>query len=213
MDKNYWLERWETNNIPFHLEQTNPNLLKYQQFFTAKTNNNIFLPLCGKTLDIKWLLSQNQNIIGVELSEKAVIELFENLGVNPKVNVLRDMKLYYSRNVTIYVGNIFSLTKELIGNIDYIYDRAALVALPKEVRIKYTSHLMNITNSAEQLLITYNYDQTLMDGPPFSVSLHEIEGHYSKHYSIKILETLKIPNGLKGICPATEEIWYLKKNV
>lgn len=213
MDKNFWLERWETNNIPFHLEQTNPSLLKYQHFFTAKTNNNIFLPLCGKTLDIKWFLSQNQNIIGVELSEKAVIELFENLGVNPKVSGLQDMKLYFTKNVAIYVGNIFSLTKELIGNIDYIYDRAALVALPKEVRIKYTSHLMNITNSAEQLLITYNYDQTLMDGPPFSLSHNEIETHYSKRYSIKILETLIIPNGLKGICPATEEIWYLKKNV
>ncbi|WGL60982.1 thiopurine S-methyltransferase [Pigmentibacter sp. JX0631] len=211
MDKNFWLERWEKNNIPFHLEQTNPSLVKYQHLLTSIPKSNVFLPLCGKTLDIKWLLSKNLQVTGVELSEKAIVELFHDLGVIPKVTSIKDLKIYSAENLSIYVGNIFSLTADILGSIDYIYDRAALVALPKESREKYTSHLIKITKSAEQLLITYNYDQNLMEGPPFSLSQNEIFTHYAYIYNIYGLDSFDVPNGLKGICPAKEEIWHLKK--
>lgn len=210
MDKNFWLERWEKNNITFHLQTVNPALIKYYHSFKLKKKSKIFIPLCGKSLDIKWLASNNLIVTGVELSELAVVQLFSELELIPDISIIGDYKLFSAKNILIYVGDFFNLTPSMVGNIDLIYDRAALVALPNEMRKKYTEHLMNITRCAEQLLVTYNYSQTDLDGPPFSISRDEIELYYAKVYLIKILESIKLPNKLKNKYPAKEEIWHLK---
>jgi len=95
-----------------------------------------------------------------------------------------------------------------LGPVDAIYDRAALVALPEEMRRRYSAHLMEITERARQLLVVYEYDQSLMDGPPFSVSGDEVQGHYRDRYKVTLLESEGILGGLKGF-PALENVWLL----
>ena len=106
----------------------------------------------------------------------------------------------------------FDVTAEYLGHISAIYDRAALVALPVEIRARYTSHLMNITNTAPQLLVSYEYDQKLMDGPPFSLTEGEIKQHYGSKYELKVLESNFVSGGLKGKIKSTETAWLLQKN-
>jgi thiopurine S-methyltransferase len=107
------------------------------------------------------------------------------------------------------LGDFFKLTSQLLGKVDVIYDRAALVALPESMRKEYSKHLIKITNGSPQLLIVYDYDQSLLDGPPFSVVPDEIQSHYSKSYLINKLDEVQIEGGLKKKCKASETVWML----
>ena len=104
--------------------------------------SQVFLPLCGTTLGIAWLFSKGYRVAGAELSEFAIEPLFIELGVDPVVTTLGNTAHYSAENIDIFVGDIFELSSEIIGMVDAIYDRAALVALPEEMRKKYTKHLL-----------------------------------------------------------------------
>jgi len=125
--------------------------------------------------------------------------------------ITREAKLehYHSHHLDIFVGDIFDITQSMLGNVDAIYDRAALVALPADMRGRYTQHLTTITNAAPQLLICFEYDQLLVDGPPFSVIADEVRRHYENHYELALLES--VPEKLKGQFDAAEATWLLRR--
>lgn len=213
MDINFWNERWEKNEIAFHMKEINPMIVNHFNELNLSKGKRIFVPLCGKTLDIKWLLLNEYHIVGIELNKKAIDSLFIDLNIIPTISKYKNFLSYSANNINIFVGDFFELTKELIGYIDAIYDRAALVALPEDMRLNYVSHLLDITNAAPQLLISYDYDQNIMEGPPFSVPYHEIQLHYLEYYEITLLnENINIPSGLKRKSQAKETIWLLKNS-
>ena len=149
-------------------------------------NSRLFLPLCGKTLDIGWLLSNGYSVAGAELSEIAVQQLFAELGVEAAVSEVNGMRRCSAENIDIFVGDIFGLSTEMLGEVDAVYDRAALVALPEQLRPRYAAHMVEITSKAPQLLVCYEYDQKLMDGPPFSVRQEEVKQHYGDSYKPRV---------------------------
>jgi thiopurine S-methyltransferase len=209
MDARFWHERWEQNNTFWHQSETNPLLAAYFKKLSIPEGGRVFLPLCGKTLDIPWLLSKGHRVAGAELSKIAIGQLFEGLGVQPKITALGKLDHYSTENLDIFVGDIFDLSKKTLGPVGAIYDRAALVALPPKMRERYTAHLMKLTDQAPQLLISFEYDQKQLDGPPFSVSNEEVRRHYENSYDLTLLSSKDVPGGLKGICPAKENAWLL----
>jgi thiopurine S-methyltransferase len=212
MDLDFWHQKWEKNEIAFHQSKPNPVLVTYFKELQLVEDSRVFLPLCGKTLDIAWLLSQGYRVAGAELSKLAIEHLFVGLGLEPKISKFGKFSRYSATNIDIFVGDIFDLSKDVLGRVDTIYDRAALIALPEEARNRYAKHLLEITDTAEQLMISLEYDRSLMDGPPFSVNSDEVNRHYKDAYNLKLLESRSIPGGLKGICAATENAWLLKKD-
>ena len=206
-----WKQAWETNNIGFHKSKPHPQLVKYFRELNLIPGSRVFLPLCGKTLDIAWLLSKGVQVSGVEISQLAIEQLFQELGNEPKITRYGKFSCYNGNNVSIYMGDVFDLTRDVLGEVDAIYDRAALVALPEELRIKYTQHLIEITDTAPQLVITFEYDQSLKSGPPFSVDADELNQHFREIYTLELLECTSLPGGLKGSRVATENVWLLKK--
>jgi thiopurine S-methyltransferase len=211
MDGSFWHRKWERNEIAFHEREANPLLVRYFKDLSLPKGSRVFLPLCGKTLDIHWLLSRGYRVSGSELSKIAVEQLFSELGVEPNIRVIDQISRYSANNIDIFVGDIFSLSRGVLGQIDAIYDRAALVAFPEPLRDRYAAHLINITDRAPQLLISYDYDQRLLDGPPFSVSHEEVGRQYRESYDLKLLASADIKGGLKGKSPAAEHVWLLKK--
>ena len=171
----------------------------------------IFVPLCGKTLDISWLLSKGYRVAGAELSQIAIEQLFMELGVQPETSTVGEVEQWSANNLDIFVGDIFALSRKILGPVDGIYDRAALVAFPEEMRKRYTAHLIEITGKAPQLLICYDYDQSLMEGPPFSVSNDEVKRHYAVNYDVTLIASTDVSGGLKGKCPAKENVWRINK--
>ena len=172
--------------------------------------DRVFVPLCGKTLDIAWLLAQGHRVAGAELSEVAIRDLFEALGTKPSVSKIGSLKHYSATALDIFVGDIFDLTTEALGPVQVVFDRAALVALPAEMRTRYADHLATITQYARQMLITFEYDQDAMSGPPFSVPDPEVHQHYSEGFEIEKLSSADVDGGLKGICPALETLWAIR---
>ncbi|MEM9215384.1 MAG: thiopurine S-methyltransferase [Cyanobacteria bacterium P01_F01_bin.150] len=209
MESNFWLNKWQQNELGFHKSEANPLLVKYFRLLSLEPGNRVFLPLCGKTLDISWFLAQGYRVAGAELVEIAVIQLFAELGVSPTVTNLGAVKQYSAKNIDIFVGDIFQASAKMLGPVDAIYDRAALVALPEDVRDRYTDHLLTLTQAVPQLLITFEYDQTVMSGPPFSISATEVYRHYQDRYAISHLSRTNVPGGLKDKCAATENVWFL----
>ncbi|MEP7289012.1 MAG: thiopurine S-methyltransferase [Chloroflexota bacterium] len=212
MDVKFWHQRWEANDIPFHESKANPLLVTYFKELSIAKGSRVFVPLCGKTLDIAWLLSNGYRVAGVELSELAVKQLFVELGIEPEITDISEVKYYSATDIDIFVGDIFNLTRKLLGSIDAIFDRAALVALSENMRIRYSKHVTDITGNAPQLLITYEYDQKLMQGPPFSISNEEVSRHYKDSYKISPLISLDVMGGLKGRV-VKENVWLLNTSL
>lgn len=210
MEPNFWHKKWQANEIAFHGSEANPLLVKHFSQLSLPKDSRIFIPLCGKTLDIAWLLGQGYRVAGAELSETAIEQLFAELGVVPNISPAGKLRLYHAEGIDIFVGDIFDLTSEFLGAVDAVYDRAALVALPEDMRIRYSAHLVKITGKATQLLIAYEYDETLISGPPFSISVDEVKRHYASGYNLNLLETIDTPGGLRGK-PAREHVWVLSR--
>jgi len=210
MDTDFWLQRWHNNQIGFHQSDANPLLVAHFNELRLERGARVFVPLCGKTLDIAWLLSRGCRVVGVELSEMAIEQLFEELRVKPRVSDTGSFKRYNAIDLDIFVGDFFELSTDVLGPVEAIYDRAALVALPEDMRRRYASHLMAITGRAPQFLLTFEYDQSGMDGPPFSVSSAEVRRLYEGSYIVTLVESKDIPGGLKGKVESTEDAWLLQ---
>lgn len=212
MDPTFWHRRWEANEIGFHESKPNPMLVAYFNALSLAKGSRVFVPLCGKTLAISWLLSNGYRIAGAELSELAIRQLFAELGIEPEITELGPITLYRATDIDIFVGDIFDLTRKMLGPVDAVFDRAALVALPENMRVRYAKHLIDITRNAPQLLITYDYDQTLMQGPPFAVSRDEVSRHYEVNYEISSLANLDLMFGRAATIAAKEHVWLLKNS-
>ena len=183
MQAEFWLERWQTQKTGFHLEAINPGLQQYWSDTGLSAGQRVFVPLCGKTLDLWWLLEQGYQVCGVELSPLAVAALFEQHSVTPEVAEHGNLQCWRYHELAIWCGDIFDLSPEQVGQVDAVYDRAALVALPEQMRAAYARQLVHLTRTAPQLLITLEYDQSQMAGPPFSVTQAEIARLYGADYS------------------------------
>ncbi len=208
MDHDFWHTRWRDGQIGFHEGHPNAHLTRhFKTLFPAPAR--VFVPLCGKAIDLHWLRDQGYEVAGVELNETAVKDLFAEIGLSPEITEHGPLKRYTAPNMTIYVGDIFDLDAETLGPVEAIYDRAALVALPDDMRGSYATHLTKITRCAPQFLITFIYDQTQMAGPPFSVDEVEVMACYVHHYHITQITTAPVANGLKGMIPAHEDVWHL----
>ncbi len=209
MDADFWHQRWQSNQIAFHEGQANDLLVQYFRALYGGKERRIFLPLCGKTRDISWLMSEGYPVVGAELSEMAIKQLFQELEITPRRSEIGSLIHYSADGIDILVGDIFDVSADVLGRVDIIYDRAALVALPDNMRSRYGSHLDHITSLAPQFLLTFEYDQSLMDGPPFSVTEDEIRRCYGDQRNLKRIASVDVAGGLKGRCPATENLWML----
>lgn len=206
----FWHKKWEINEIGFDQPKVNPLLEQHFDTLKLTAGSMIFVPLCGKSIDMVWLLQQGMQVVGVELSQDAIERFFDELDVQPEISQVDQFICYQAENLTIYVGDFFMLNASLLGGVVATYDRASLVALPEHMRKDYTQHLATITNKAPQILITFNYDQSLQTGPPFSISEDEVKQHYAQHYLLDLLANKPVKGGLKGGCDALEQLWHFQ---
>ena len=210
MEADFWHQRWAKGEIGFHEKDINPLLISYFHQLDLPKASRIFVPLCGKTHDISWLLQQGYQVVGAELSEVAIKELFKQLDITPRISDLPAATHYKGPNLDIFVGDIFSLTAEQLGQVDGVYDRAALVALPATMRSQYSEQLVALTQGAKQLLVCFDYDQNNLPGPPFSVVAEEVTQLYTQHYKLTLVYNEPLAGGLKGRVAAKQQVWILK---
>ncbi|MBA4150992.1 MAG: thiopurine S-methyltransferase, partial [Acinetobacter sp.] len=184
MKAEFWHERWSRQEIGFHRKQVHPLL---HQFFDRlrPEHHTIFVPLCGKSIDMLWLADHGLQVVGSELSKLAVSTFFEENKLTQEVLSVEPLQGFRSERVLIWQGDYFALLARHLNGASCFYDRAALVALPADMRTQYVEKLNTLMPmSAEGLLITFDYDTTQMDGPPFAVPTTEVYALFANEWEI-----------------------------
>lgn len=190
MSLEFWQDRWQRNEIGFHQDTVNPFLVKYWPQLSDLHKGRVLVPLCGKTQDMVWLAQQGERVVGVEISTIAVETFFKENSLQANIEQRGNFLYWQSGQYEIICGDFFALTAAEVGQIDAVYDRASLVALPKERRNEYAQQLKRLVPADKKiLLVTFVYPQHEMDGPPFSVTQEEVETLYSDRWSVKLLHT------------------------
>ncbi|WP_343561425.1 thiopurine S-methyltransferase [Kiloniella sp. b19] len=209
MDAEFWHQKWRDGKLPFSMDDITAQLKQNFHRLGLKPGARVFVPLCGSTLDIGWLLSEGYYVVGAELSDRAITRLLQDIEIVPDHRDAGAMRHYYTEGLEIYGGDIFALTPAQLGKVDAIYDRAALAALPEEIREAYSEHLQELTGTAPQLMICYDYEQELMDGPPFAINDEEVLTHYTSTYTVEKIASTPVDGGLNSKTSAQENVWLL----
>jgi len=187
--EDFWQARWARNEIGFHQPEVNPHLQRHWPGLGLAAGSRVLVPLCGKTLDLAWLAAQGFPVLGVELAERAVQDFFAEQGVEPQIERSGAFQVYRAGAVEIRCGDFFALGAADVEDCAGLYDRAALIALPADMRARYAAHLAAILPPAcRGLLVTLDYDQARMDGPPFAVSDDEVRRLFGADWQLQLLE-------------------------
>lgn len=210
MEKAFWQNRWQEGKIGFHEGEPNRHLRSHLHQLSLKAGAHVFVPFCGKAVDLDWLLSQGFQVSGIELNRDAIAEVFMRLSVTPEISEARGLTRHSGNGLVIWAGDFFELLPSDLGPVDAVYDRAALVALPSEMRDQYTRYLQSLCPSVPQLLVSYDYDQAQMEGPPFSVPEKQIRDLYDEVFVIENIASADIAGPLAERCSGKEEAWLLR---
>lgn len=189
MQPNFWHQRWADNQIGFHQSTPTTLLLKHWPTLGIPTGATVFVPLCGKSLDMAWLASQGHQVLGVEISQLATEQFFAEHGLTPEIRESRYGTHYRAGEIEIIHGDAFGLDSEVLADCAAVFDRAAMIALPPSMRAQYADELYaRLPARCRGLLVTLEYPQTERDGPPFAIAEAEVRERYALIWDIDLLE-------------------------
>ncbi|MFR0688079.1 thiopurine S-methyltransferase [Enterobacterales bacterium AE_CKDN230030158-1A_HGKHYDSX7] len=217
MQHEFWQSRWARNEIGFHQQSVNPGLQRHWPSLGLPEESQVLVPLCGKSLDMLWLAQWGYRVLGVELAERAAVDFFAELGVEPQIAQEGALRRYSYERLEILQGDIFDVGAEQVADCSGLYDRAALIALPPDLRADYAVHLQRILPcQVRGLLVTLEYPQAEMDGPPFAVQADEVRGLFAEGWEVGEMERLDVlaenPKFLKrGVGRLDEVVFALRR--
>ncbi|MEK6579176.1 MAG: thiopurine S-methyltransferase [Bdellovibrionota bacterium] len=195
----YWLGRWERGETGWHQSEFEQELI---HFFSEMPPTRVLVPLCGKSLDLVWLVSQGHEVIGVELSENACQAFFDENKISSVVKDAGLFRVYRGDKLTLFCGDFFDFSPHQLGKIGAIYDRAALIALPSEMRVKYVAHikaLMKVCARPEDfrfLQLLWERNPHDLNGPPYSILPEEFVRYYEDTFNIRLIKREEIEWGI-----------------
>jgi thiopurine S-methyltransferase len=189
MEISYWKSRWQKNNIGWHQEHPYPPLPQFWPSLALAEGATVLVPLCGKSKDLNWLAEQGYHVIGVEASGTALEQFTDASRQSFSRTSSHGYPLFQSSFIELWEGNFLTFPDGAVDTIDAIYDKAALVALPPDKREQYVDRVLQLCHTGTQLLLqTFEYNQSEMAGPPFSVPYKEIQRHFEQHFQIQLLQ-------------------------
>ncbi|UCE88173.1 MAG: thiopurine S-methyltransferase [Pseudomonadota bacterium] len=190
MDAGFWHQRWVSEQIGFHQEQINPYLQRFWPALGLRAGTTVFVPLCGKSRDMLWLAEQGFGVLGVEVSPLAVEAFFAENEMCAVREERGAFEVWCGGAISIWQGDYFDLAVDDLAGVGAVFDRAALVAMPGSLQGAYVEHLFAICPPGmRQLLVTLEYPQAEMDGPPFSVGEAVVRRLYEPHAAVQRLLT------------------------
>ncbi|ONF43125.1 thiopurine S-methyltransferase [Marinobacter lutaoensis] len=216
MEHEFWHQRWANNEIGFHEGTVNQYLHDHWPELAGTRTDTVLVPLCGKSHDMWWLHDRGHPIIGVELSDIACKDFFEEAGEKAQVHPGEPFTRFRHDDLQLWCGDFFQLVPDDVKHVRLVYDRAALIALPPEMRRRYVAHLTAILPEGTRiLLITLDYRANIQ-GPPFNVSDDEVRELYGQDYDIEPILTNNLGNDhpfakRRGLAEATESVFRLTR--
>ena len=194
MQPEFWHQRWSENQIGFHQATPTPLLLKHWPALGIAPGTQVFVPLAGKSLDMAWLASQGHRVLGIELSQLAVEQFFAEHDLQPDIRETKYGRHYVASGIELICGDAFALDVDALRDCAAVFDRAALIALPPALRLRYAHELYaRLAAGCRGLLVTLEYPQHEREGPPFSVPEDEVHALLGTDWTIDLLERRPIP--------------------
>ncbi|MEM7612432.1 MAG: thiopurine S-methyltransferase [Pseudomonadota bacterium] len=188
-----WHDRWQDNRIGFHADAVNAHLIAYWPTLDIDAQTPVFVPLAGKSLDMLWLRDQGHPVVGIELSPIAVRDFFAEADLEPSIEQVGELQRWHANGITLWCGDYFALCAQNIEGAAAVYDRAALIALPPDLRDRYMHHLAQLLpGGSAGLLITLDYPQSEMKGPPFSVPQDEVRALCASRFACNSLASIDV---------------------
>jgi len=188
MEPGFWHERWERAEIGFHQQEINVHLQQFWNRLELQPDQRVFVPLCGKSHDLLWLAGEGHPVTGVEISPVAVEAFFRENGLQPRRWREGAFEIWEADEIRILLGDFFALEPRHLVDVAGVYDRASLIALPPALRERYAHKLEAILPAGIQvLLVTLEYDQTVLSGPPFAVGEGEVRALYAPTHEVELL--------------------------
>jgi thiopurine S-methyltransferase len=189
MDAEFWLQRWRNGQTGFHQTRVMPLLQKYWPALEVATHARVLVPLAGKSMDMAWLASQGHSVLGVELSALAVEQFLADHDLSADITDSPMGRHYVAGSIEIIRGDIFDLDDATLAGCQAFYDRAALIALPPDMRQRYVERVYGrLPAGARGLLITLDYPPQEMQGPPFSVGDPDVNRLYAGQWHVDCIE-------------------------
>jgi thiopurine S-methyltransferase len=213
----FWLSRWRNAQIGFHQAAPDKHLTAYWPRLRLPRDSQVFVPLCGKSLDLLWLKHQGHSVVGVELSPIALENFCTENGITTRRRVLTGFDVYEADRLALYCGDFFKLTPSMLGSVRAVYDRAALISWEPPLRSRYVRHLASLMPPDSQvLLVSLEFPEHEMSGPPFSVTRTFIDELYARYFSVELLgnhEILHLESRLlaRGLTKLTEIVYRLTR--
>lgn len=217
MDPEFWHERWARDEIGFHQHDYNAHMKAFVGRLGLRPGGRVFVPLCGKSRDLVWLVEQGYRVTGVEISDKAITDFFAENGLRPRISGMPNGRRFQTGDFEILCMDFFTLQPGQLRRIDAVYDRAALVAMPPGMRERYVERMAGLLEpGVRTLLVTMDYPQHEMPGPPFSVPPAEVEALFAGTCQIEPLHSedclAQEPRlRKKGLTVLSEHVFLLKR--
>lgn len=187
-DHALWRRGWRENQTPFHLPHVHPLLVRFWSRLGLEAGERVFVPLCGKSLDLLWLREGGHDVVGVELSPVAVKAFYKSARLQPTREDHGELTRWSRDGVTIYCGDFFRLVQQDLAGVRAVYDRAALTALPEELREHYVAHLHAILPAeASIFLITVEDLDDIEEAADNMASSAEIVSLYAEYFGVELL--------------------------
>ncbi len=210
MDAAFWTQRWAEGRIGFHQAETNRHLVAHADHLGR--GGTVLVPLCGKSLDMDFLATRFDRVIGVELVDLACVAFFAERDLEPSVEHTPHGVRRTAGPYTLWTADFFAVGSGQLGPVDAVFDRAAMIALPPALRARYAAHLHEVLPAgARGLAVTMTYDQGRVDGPPFSVPDAEVRAAYGEGFELErrahVPATSMSPK-FTGV-PVTTSVWSL----
>jgi thiopurine S-methyltransferase len=215
VDPEFWRERWQTNATAFHQPVPTEFLVDYVSRAAPEAGTTVLVPMSGKSKDLVFLANRGHRVIGSEIVEQAVAALYDENAIPYRTRRDGDFTVYSSDRIVTYAGDFFRLSIERTGPIDWIFDRAALIAWEPEQHARYLTHLLSFLRpKGTLLLVSFDYDQTEMSGPPFSAPGERLRLLLDPEGDLELLgerDALEDRFRARGCTHLVEQAWLFRR--
>ena len=219
MEHEFWHRAWTEGRQGWQQKNVNLHLTNWWDKFDTNRSEEVFVPLCGKSLDMLWLLDQGHRVTGNELNDYAVESFFAENDIPASQTAVGDFVRWEADELQVYLGDFFQLSPDQLDGVKLVFDRAALVALPSAMRRDYVRHMRTILAPGSRIfLVAMVYDESKMSGPPFSVPDEEVRNLFADGFSVDHVDSNSDPERLgglakRGLDALTENVYFIRKDV
>lgn len=188
-----WRKSWQDGDSTFfHSDNLSPIFLKMkEEIINGKDHAKVFVPFCGKVLEMKWLAENGHVVVGVEVSEDGIKQFFEE---NKLPYITKEIQtvsgtLYECTDKTmclkLYCCSFYDFKPEVENNFDAVWDSAAFQASNKADRKQYVSIIHSVLKTNGKVFMAVD---EFIQKEELPLDIEEIKNNFDGKFSVEVTD-------------------------